>query len=138
MSDTSGKLERPPLRKRIRAWLEHAFSLEPPEGALTEEDFRLLDRVANEVVRRRMVAPAIFFLEAGRPFNFLGSQAIVFFRPILTLLLSEKGVDRVIRILEVRGSIEVLIRKIEERAASPSEPVPRAFAEAKSRESFPP
>ena len=95
----------------------HAFSLERYDEPLTEEERRLLDKIAVEVVRRRMQVPAIFILESAKPLNYLGSQAMAFFEPVVRTLSLSSDYGQVRRILERRQSIECLLEKIEEQTA---------------------
>lgn len=73
-----------------------------------------INRLAGEVVDRHMAAPAVMLLESSKPFTFVGSQAIVFFDPILSMLGFIKDYDKYRSILEDREKVERLIRAIEE------------------------
>ena len=53
-------------------------------NSLNIEDKDFLTKLAEEVKSRRLTTPAIFFLEMTRPLNFVGSQAMVFFGPIIS------------------------------------------------------
>ncbi|MEO6307072.1 MAG: hypothetical protein ABIO96_07445, partial [Nitrospiraceae bacterium] len=68
--------------EKVRAELSHAFSSTSAVQVFTTEDFALLERVADAVVKRGMAAPATVFLESLGPMNFLGSQALYFLTPI--------------------------------------------------------
>lgn len=93
--------------------LRHAFSVEPKDDAFTPEDIILLEKVARAVAKRQLATPAVMFLESVRPLNFLGSQAMVFFQPIVSMVISSAEFERFSRILEKRKSIPVLIDLIE-------------------------
>lgn len=82
-------------------------------SSLSAEDRALLERIARKVVDRGMSAPAIFFLESIKPLNFVASQAMIFFAPILTTFFSRSDYERLARILEDRGSLEELLGRIE-------------------------
>jgi hypothetical protein len=88
----------------------------PIPGGLTpaEEDEKLLDAVAGRVVRMGMAVPAIFFLESTKPLSYIGSQALVFLEPFVKSFLNVASYDRFVALLEDRGSIERLLRKIED------------------------
>ena len=58
-----------------------------------------------------MVAPAIAFLEANKPFSFLGSQALLFAQPLLSPFLT--GTGDYIALLEDRANVERLIQRLE-------------------------
>lgn len=92
-----------------RAALANAFSVKEPP--LEAEDEALLGRLAEEVARRRLQAPAVLLLESVRPLNFVGSQAMVFLQPFVPAA----SWGRLAAILERRSSIDFLVRKIEIR-----------------------
>jgi hypothetical protein len=87
------------------------------EAALSDDDRAFLDKVADGLARRRLTTAALFFLESMKPLGFLGSQAMHFFRPIVSVVFSSPDAyDRLTRILERRGSIELLLRRLEARS----------------------
>lgn len=93
--------------------LKHAFAVEPESPGFAPEDLSLLEKVARAVVKRQLATPAIMFLESVRPLNFLGSQAMLFFQPIVQMMISAMEYERFQLILERRQSIPVLIELIE-------------------------
>ena len=103
--------------EQVRAGLSHAFSTRSEAETFTIEDLALLQRIADAVVQRRMAAPAVVFLESLGPMNFLGSQALHFFAPIIELAFSAHEVSQVAALLERRDTTVRLIGLIE--AASP-------------------
>lgn len=87
------------------------------DAKLSEEERELLDKLADGIVKRRLTPAAIFFLESMKPMGFVGSQVLIFFRPIIQAIWSSPTTyDQLARILEHRGSIELLLRRIEARA----------------------
>src|SRR2546427_12443486 len=78
----------------LTARIRHAFALEPGGRPLSPEDVALLERVAATVVERGMATPAILFLESVGPMNFLGSQALHFFTPILEVAFPQRSEER--------------------------------------------
>ncbi|MDQ7778710.1 MAG: hypothetical protein RDV41_03240 [Planctomycetota bacterium] len=98
---------------RFRTGLKHAFAIEDPAEALKPEEIELLDRLAKGIVRRRMTAPAVLFLESVRPLNFIGSQAMTFFMPIVNLVFNTAELEKIAAVLERRKSIPSLIDSIE-------------------------
>ena len=54
----------------------------PPERTEEQRD-ELVDRVAREIHLRGLAAPAVYFLNASRPYRPLGSNAMLFFDPTL-------------------------------------------------------
>jgi len=69
----------------LRAGTRNAFALEGAHGELSEQDRELMDRLAGAVVSRGMAVPALLFLNSIRPLSSLGSQALVFLRPLLAM-----------------------------------------------------
>ena len=100
--------------RRLRTWCEHAFAVNPPENRITGEERALAARLADFVVRRRMTTPALMALEAGRPFNFIGSQFLAFLSPFVNLIFSGVEYDRFVRFLEKRQSVQTLIDTLAE------------------------
>src|SRR5712692_6204325 len=100
----------------LTARVRHAFALELEGQPLSPEDVALLERVAATVVERGMATPAILFLESVGPINFLGSQALHFFTPILEVVFPQRDVERVAQLLERRDTLSRLTVLIERRA----------------------
>lgn len=87
------------------------------EATLSDEEKKFLDDIADRIARRRMTPAALFFLESMKPLGWVGSQMMVFFRPFVQALWSDpKTWDRVTTLLSRRGSIELLLRRLEARA----------------------
>lgn len=103
------------LRSRLAERFRHAFAFERTEDFDPDEaDRELIDVVCREVVKRRMATPATLFLESTRPLNYVGSQTMVFFEPVMRAVLRNPAAwERFSAILEHRGSIEYLCRRIE-------------------------
>jgi hypothetical protein len=83
-------------------------------GEMSEGDYDLLLGLARKIVKRRLAVPAIFFLESAKPLNYVGSQAMVFFGPLVRILFESPNYYRYTELLEDRGTIEILLRMIEE------------------------
>jgi len=102
----------------LKAQVKHAFAVEPESQPLSLEDLALLERVAATVAERGMATPAILFLESVGPMNFLGSQALHFFTPILEVVFTQRDVERVALLLERRDTLSRLGAMIENRAGA--------------------
>jgi hypothetical protein len=90
--------------------------LDALEARLTADELAMLDELADGIVVRRLGTPALFFLESMRPLGYVGSQMMVFLRPMVALVWSNpRRWDQVQRVLEVRGSTELLARRLEAR-----------------------
>jgi hypothetical protein len=94
------------------------------EPAFTPEESALLDRIAREVLRRRLEVPAIFLLEGTKPLGFMGSQLMHFFSPVVGAFTGGPTWDALARLLEKRGAAEALIRRIEAGTQPPDDPGP--------------
>ena len=96
---------------------ESLAALATLEDSLTDEERDMLDRFADAVVRRRLTAAAIFFLESVKPLGFVTSQTLIVLRPLVQAVWTKpETYDRITNILARRGSIELVLRRIERRA----------------------
>jgi hypothetical protein len=87
------------------------------EARLSDEDKQFLDQLADGLAKRRLTSAALFFLESMKPMNFVTSSMMVFLRPVISTVWSDpKRWDQVTRLLEERGAIELLLRRLEARA----------------------
>lgn len=88
---------------------DHAFAVEDESDVTWDEGEReLVQRLAQFVVRRRMSTVALMTLESSRPLNFIGSQALAFLAPLLSLIFKTAEVDRFIHLLEQRRSVDFI------------------------------
>ena len=94
-------------------WPSRIDPPEPDKPALPEEEAAVLEKVAHQVVKRGMTVPAIIFFESVKPMNFIGSQAMVFFEPIVQGLFEFKDYTTLRQALEKRTTLEILIQRIE-------------------------
>lgn len=78
-------------------------------------DRAFIDRLAGLLSARGLTVPAIVALESMKPFTFVGSQALVFFDPVVKLFLEIKDYPRFIALLEDREKVEELILALEAR-----------------------
>jgi hypothetical protein len=78
-----------------------------------EERDQLLHRVADEVVRRGLESPAVLFLEAHRPLQFLTSQALVVFSPLLAVVFRPEILEKTVVLMQDRQNLDRLIHRIE-------------------------
>jgi len=132
-ADSSPKNRKGGFWTRFRGGLAHAFAVERgTEDELTAEEQETLDLIAARVTRMGMAVPAIAFLESMRPLNFIGSQVLLFFRPILDMAVDGVNVAtspllgfsidasfyvRVQQALEKRACVEALITRLEKLLA---------------------
>jgi hypothetical protein len=108
-------------------WLKHAFAIEG-EGPIepTDEQRPVIEALCRQVVARALTTPALVFLESVRPLNYVSSQALVFFSPIISAIADPAACRHLAEFLERRGSIDYLCRRIEtlaaERPGPPEQP----------------
>lgn len=72
-----------------------------------------IEDVAREIQLYGMTGPAMMFLEASRPYRALGSQAMLFFDPVLGTIFGS-GSDAMYRVLSDESGIDRLIERLEE------------------------
>jgi hypothetical protein len=78
-----------------------------------------VEALAREIQLYGMAGPAMMFLEASRPYRSLGSQAMLFFDPILRAIFGS-GSDAMKFILADEGGIERLIERLMEMDEDPT------------------
>ena len=83
-----------------------------PRGLGEEQRDELVEQVAREIQLRGLTASAVHFLQASRPYRPLGSNAMLFFDPVLrglfggelpgasAILADEDGIEQLIERLE--------------------------------------
>ncbi|MEE8341931.1 MAG: hypothetical protein V3R52_07525 [Candidatus Neomarinimicrobiota bacterium] len=82
-----------------------------PEISVAERE--AITRIAQKIIDRGFVTPAVFFLELMKPFSLLGSHALVFFGPIITAFIRQDKYYRATELLEDPKNVEFLISEIE-------------------------
>ena len=99
--------------------LKHAFGVEDPEDfEPTERQKAAVEKICQEIVRRGMTLPASMLLEMSRPLNYIGAQAMHFFTPFASVLVDGRSWEDFASFVERRGSVEYLIRTIEDCEAA--------------------
>jgi hypothetical protein len=94
-------------------------------------DDELLDRIAEEVTKRRLGVPAILFLESSKPLSYVGSQLLFFLEPFVRTFVTTDLYERFATLMEDRTKYELLIKRIEQHEARAADA--RAAAKAASR-----
>ena len=99
-------------------WLKHAFAVEPAGPVQpTDAQRAVIDRVCRAVVARGLATPALIFLESVRPLNYVSSQTLHFFQPVLSVVADQAACRDLADFLEHRGSVDYLCQRIEELSA---------------------
>ncbi len=73
----------------------------------------LVERAAREIQMRGLTTPAVLFLQASRPYRPLGSNAMVFFDPVLRAMFGGE-VPAATEILADDVGIEQLIERLQD------------------------
>ncbi|MBN1550520.1 hypothetical protein JW979_03575 [bacterium] len=94
------------VSKAFRVEAEEPFQPNPQQE-------KIIRKLAEWVVRKRLTVPAIMFLESVIPLNYIGSQVLVFFNPFVTAFLNSNDYSALQEMLEDRGAIPVVIEAIE-------------------------
>lgn len=104
-------------RQTIRREFAHAFRVRTSDenNTLDEKELALISRLITIIQKRKLVTPAMLFLECTQPLNYIGSQLMVFLRPFLTFLFSPADYDLLQGILEKREGIKRIIEELEKR-----------------------
>jgi hypothetical protein len=104
-----------------RQHLRHAFAVEKP-GIAQPNDLQkaVVERLCAEIVRRHLATPAIVFLEMSKPLNYLGSQAMQFFAPLVTSVMDGQGYRVLAEFLEQRGSIAYICQRLDQLHNQPT------------------
>jgi hypothetical protein len=100
-------------------WLKQAFAIDPPGPVEpTRRQTEIIERLCREIIRRRLTTPALLLLEMSRPLNYITAQAIHFFDPLVRAVTDAEGHREFANFLEQRGSIDHLVRRIEDLEAA--------------------
>ena len=84
-----------------------------PEDVNPEEAEIILKRIADEIVKRRLTVPAIFFLESCSPLNFIGSQAMLALEPFVKAIFDFPNYRKFALLMESDENVKKLIDLIE-------------------------
>ena len=97
-----------------KGW-KHAFYIEDQDSINpTEVQKNAIDKLCRGIIRRGLVTPAIIGVEMGRPLNYIGSQTMHFFTPLITAFVPTESWNAMAEFLEHRGSVDWIRNRIEE------------------------
>lgn len=100
---------------------KNAFAIDKEaEHHFSEEERALVRRLTAKIVDHGLALPGILFIETARPLNFIGSQALAYFEPMIEGLFSWEDYAKFRVILERRGSVELILKSIEDAEAKRS------------------
>ncbi len=98
-----------------------------------ERQKELLEKIANQIVKRKLTTPAIMFFESVKPLSFIGSQGMVFLQPFVQAFLNRKEYDEITLMMEERENVEKLLCEIERQEAEWQEREKREKEEARKQ-----
>ncbi|MCD6505474.1 hypothetical protein J7M22_02500 [Candidatus Poribacteria bacterium] len=84
-----------------------------PDEIDEEERDRIIEKAAQEIVKRGLTAPALLFIEMAKPINFLGSQLLVAVDPFVSSILSSGDYRKFSILMEDDENVERLLQAIE-------------------------
>ena len=98
-----------------KGWLKDAFHVDSDSTIEpTEAQKNALDALCQGIIRRGLTTPAIIGVEMGRPLNFVRSQTMHFFTPLISAFVPTDQWTAVAEFLEHRGSVDWIRNRIEE------------------------
>ena len=105
-----------------KGW-KHAFYIDDPDSINpTETQKKAIDKLCRGIIRRGLTTPAIIGVEMGRPLNYIGSQTMHFFTPLIAAFLPTESWGAMAEFLEHRGSVDWIRNRIEELEQEMDEP----------------
>lgn len=84
-----------------------------PLESLDDQRDELVEQVAREIQLRGLTSSAVLFLEASRPYRALGSNAMLFFDPVLRGVFGG-DLASASELMTDETGIELLIARLEE------------------------
>ncbi len=84
---------------------------------ITEDERQLVDKIADNISRRRLSVPAILFLEMTKPLSFIGSSLVAFFEPVIQSIVPFQDIESFRKFIEDRENVEYLIQEIEKKGS---------------------
>jgi hypothetical protein len=105
-----------------KGW-KHAFHIDDPDSIIpTETQKKAIDKLCRGIIRRGLTTPAIIGVEMGRPLNYIGSQTMHYFTPLISAFLPTESWGAMAEFLEHRGSVDWIRNRIEELEQEMDEP----------------
>ncbi len=74
---------------------------------------QLIERLAKQISRWRLTAPAILLLQVTRPLSFIASQGLLLCQPLLSFVYDASRVADYAELLADRASIDRLVAQLE-------------------------
>ena len=83
------------------------------DSELSLKEKEVIAKIAQKIIDRGFVTPAVFLLEFMKPLSLLSSHALVFCGPIITPFMRQDKYYRITELLEDPKNVEFLISEIE-------------------------
>lgn len=96
---------------RLREGFSHAFAVR--REPLTAEQLALIDRLADEVKRRRMTPAVAVGAELARPIAGVTAHSVTFFEPFLSAFIEPGKIEAARRLLQHPDAIDALQQRLE-------------------------
>lgn len=81
----------------------------------------LLDWFVQQLIRQRLVVPAIAFVDAHKPLGFVGAQLLLLLQPLLDILFPRQWIEEGVALLADGEGLDALTHRLEAYQAGPSE-----------------
>ena len=78
-----------------------------------EQRDKLIAELAVSIRRRKLITPAIMFLEANKPFSFVAGQLLLVAEPVLGLFIEKNRTREFALLLDDRENVELLLQQLE-------------------------
>lgn len=118
--------------EKFKSEWDNAFSMSVADDVFNENDIKLINGVALDIVNRGMAAPAILFLVSIKPVSFLMAQGLQFTKPFMpglsndttskefanrfmvsTIISNPALYSRFALLMESRDAVEMMIGALE-------------------------
>ncbi|MBN1657866.1 MAG: hypothetical protein JXA93_05665 [Anaerolineae bacterium] len=78
---------------------------------------QLVERLVEQVRRRKLTLPALMLLDLAQPFAFLAGQGLLLCQPLLGYLVDAPRVEAYADLLTDRASVQRLLARLEDEAS---------------------
>ena len=89
------------------------------EDLTPEQEEVLLDKIENEIVKRKLQVPAIMFFEMNKPLANIAGHFALATSPFLVPIIGYQNVNDYSQLLSKRDNVEKLIVRLEQSSHKP-------------------
>lgn len=104
---------------RLRESFSHAFAVR--RDPLTQDQLAILDRLADEIRRRRLVPAVAAAAELARPVAGVTGHSVSFFEPLLSSFVDPQKIDTARQLLQHPDAIDALQERLGEEQGARNE-----------------